>query len=179
MYLGRGVVTGVVAMSVVVVASNFLVQHPINDWLTYGAFTYPVAFLITDLCNRALGPAQARRVVYAGFAIAVVLSIYFATPRIAIASGTAFMIAQLVDISIFNRLRGGVWWRAPLVSSTVASAVDTVLFFGIAFAATEVPWVTLGIGDYAAKLFVAAMMLIPFRLMLGLTRPGVASTAQH
>ena len=176
---GRGVIVGVLAMAVIVVASNFLVQYPINDWLTYGAFTYPIAFLITDLCNRALGPGRARRVVYVGFAIAVVLSIYAATPRIAIASGSAFMVAQLVDISIFNRLRAGPWWRAPLVSSTVASAIDTALFFGIAFASTDVPWLTLGIGDYAAKLFVAAMMLIPFRLLLGLTAPAVGAAEQR
>ena len=177
--LSKGTIAGVAAMAVIVVASNFLVQYPINDWLTYGAFTYPIAFLVTDLTNRALGAESARRVVYVGFAIAVVLSIYFATPRIAIASGIAFMVAQLIDIGIFNRLRNGVWWRAPLVSSTIASAVDTLLFFGIAFIGTGVPWITLGIGDYAAKLCVAAAMLIPFRLLLGMTRPSVEATAQN
>ncbi len=172
----RGVVIGVVAMAIVVVASNFLVQYPINDWLTYGAFTYPIAFLITDLTNRALGPTRARRVVFVGFAIAVGLSFYFATWRIAVASGSAFVVAQLLDIHIYHRLRALEWWRAPLISSTVASAVDTALFFVIAFAATEVPWVTLAIGDYAVKILVAGAMLIPFRLLLGATKPSEVAT---
>ena len=172
--LSRGMITGVVAMAIVVVASNILVQYPINDWLTYGAFSYPVAFLVTDLTNRAFGSAKARRVVYVGFALAVVLSVYFAGWRIAIASGSAFMIAQLVDIGIFNRLRSLAWWRAPLISSTIASAVDTALFFSIAFVGTGLPWVTLALGDYGVKILVAGIMLIPFRLLLGLTRPAPA-----
>ncbi len=166
-----GVTLGVAAMAVIVAASNFLVQFPINDWLTYGAFTYPVSFLVTDLTNRALGPGRARRVVYAGFAIAVVLSAFLATPRIAIASGSAFLIAQLTDIFIFNRLRNAAWWRAPLVSSSIASAVDTALFFSLAFAGTGLPWSTWAIGDYAVKLAVAGAMLVPFRLLLAATRP--------
>ena len=141
----RGVVLGVVAMTVIVVSSNVLVQYPINDWLTWGAFTYPVAFLVTDLTNRALGPARARQVVYAGFALAVVLSIYFATYRIALASGTAFLIAQLIDVRLFDRLReAGGWWTAPLISSTVASVIDTVLFFSIAFAKRSMPSSRIG-----------------------------------
>ena len=168
----RGIVVGVFAMTVIVVASNVLVQYPINDWLTWGAFTYPVAFLITDLTNRALGPARARQVVYAGFALAVILSIVFATPRIALASGTAFLVAQLLDVRIFDRLReAGGWWTAPLVSSTVASVVDTVLFFSIAFAGSGLPWVTWAVGDFGAKMCVALAMLIPFRALMQLTRP--------
>ena len=168
----RGVVLGVVAMTVIVVSSNVLVQYPINDWLTWGAFTYPVAFLVTDLTNRALGPARARQVVYAGFALAVVLSIYFATYRIALASGTAFLIAQLIDVRLFDRLReAGGWWTAPLISSTVASVIDTVLFFSIAFSGSGLPWITLAVGDFAAKMCVALAMLIPFRTLMQLTRP--------
>ena len=168
----RGMIFGVAAMTVVVAASNYLVQFPVNDWITWGAFTYPVAFLVTDLTNRAFGPARARQVVYAGFVLAVVLSIALATPRIALASGTAFLVAQLLDVRIFDRLqRRGGWWTAPLVSSSVGSAVDTILFFSIAFAGTTVPWVTLGIGDYAVKLALALSMLIPFRVLMQLTRP--------
>ena len=165
--MSRGVVCGILAMAVIVVASNILVQFQINDWLTWGAFTYPCAFLITDLTNRALGPSRARQVVYAGFALAVVLSVVLATPRIAIASGSAFLVAQLIDVSVFHRLRqAGAWWLPPLISSTIASAVDTALFFGIAFAGTDVPWVTLGVGDFAVKLAVALTLLIPFRVLM-------------
>ena len=168
----RGVVLGVIAMTAIVAASNVLVQYPINDWLTWGAFTYPVAFLVTDLTNRALGPAKARQVVFAGFAAAVLLSILLATPRIAIASGTAFLAAQLLDIGIFNRLRrAGAWWSAPLISSSVASALDTALFFSIAFVGTGVPWVTLSLGDYAVKLALALAMLVPFRALMHFARP--------
>ena len=168
----RGFWIGTLAMAVLVTVSNVLVQYPINDWLTWAAFTYPVCFLVTDLTNRALGPSAARFVVYVGFAFAVLLSVYFATPRIALASGTAFLVAQLLDVSIFNRLRGSAWWRAPLVSSLVASAVDTALFFSIAFAGTDVPWITLGLGDFAAKLAMALAMLIPFRALMAMTRPA-------
>jgi uncharacterized PurR-regulated membrane protein YhhQ (DUF165 family) len=168
----RGVVLGVIAMTAIVAASNVLVQYPINDWLTWGAFTYPVAFLVTDLTNRALGPGKARQVVYAGFAAALVLSILLATPRIAIASGTAFLAAQLLDIGIFDRLRrAGAWWSAPLVSSSVASALDTALFFSIAFVGTGVPWITLGLGDYGVKLALALAMLVPFRVLMHFARP--------
>src|SRR3546814_11421603 len=136
----RGVAAGIAAMVGVVALSNYAVQFAINDWLTWGAFTYPAAFLVTDLTNRTLGPTAARRVIYAGFALAVVLSIWLATPRIAIASGTAFLVAQLLDVAIFNRLRAGAWWRAPLVSSAIGSVVDTALFFSIAFAGSGLPW---------------------------------------
>ena len=167
----RGFWNGALAMVVLIVASNVLVQYQINDWLTWAAFTYPVCFLVTDLTNRALGAAAARRVVYVGFAVGVVLSIYFATPRIAVASGSAFLVAQLLDVVIFDRLRRGSWWRAPLISSSIASAVDTALFFAIAFAGTAVPWVTLGLGDYAVKLAMALAMLLPFRALMTLTPP--------
>jgi len=162
---------GVVAMTVIVTASNFLVQYPINDWLTWGALTYPVAFLVTDLTNRKLGARAARRVVYVGFALAVILSTILATPRIAMASGSAFLVAQLLDIFVFNRLRRARWWQAPLVSSTLGSIVDTALFFSLAFAGTSIPWVTLAFGDLGVKLVMALLMLIPFRMLLSVTAP--------
>ena len=174
--VSTGLVLAVVAMAVVVVASNYLVQFPVNDWITYGAFTYPIAFLVTDLTNRVFGVAKARWVVLVGFALAVILSIYFATPRIAVASGTAFLLAQLTDVFLFDKLRRATWWRAPLISSSIASALDTVLFFALAFAGTGLPWVTWAIGDYAVKIVVALVMLIPFRLLMPATRPVVSTT---
>ncbi|HEY9538243.1 MAG TPA: queuosine precursor transporter [Kiloniellaceae bacterium] len=172
----RGIAAGIAAMVVVVALSNYAVQFAINDWLTWGAFTYPAAFLVTDLTNRTLGPTAARRVIYAGFALAVVLSIWLATPRIAIASGTAFLVAQLLDVAIFNRLRAGAWWRAPLVSSAIGSVVDTALFFSIAFAGSGLPWVTWALGDYGVKMAMAAVMLLPFRLLMPALRPQVAKS---
>jgi queuosine precursor transporter len=166
-----GILIAVAAMVFVVALANYAVQFPLNDWLTWGAFTYPVAFLITDLSNRAFGPARARRVVYAGFVLAVALSIWLATPRIAVASGVAFLAAQLWDVAIFNRLRHQDWWRAPLASSVLASALDTALFFSVAFAGTGLPWTTWAIGDYAVKLGVAAVMLIPFGALRLWIRP--------
>ena len=170
----RGVLLGVIAMTVIVAASNVLVQYPINDWLTWGALTYPIAFLVTDLTNRTIGPAAARRVIFVGFALAVVLSLWLATPRIALASGTAFLVAQLLDVVLFNKLRHQTWWRAPLVSSSIASAVDTALFFSLAFAGTAVPWVTLGIGDFGVKLALALLMLIPFRAFIAFAKTSPA-----
>lgn len=164
-------ILGILAMAVIVTASNILVQHEINAWLTWGAFTYPVAFLVTDLTNRRLGPVAARRVVYVGFALALGLSWTFATPRIAIASGSAFLVAQLFDVFVFDRLRRAAWWRAPLISSVLGSAVDTALFFSIAFAGTVVPWVTLGFGDFAVKLALALAMLLPFRALMPVLMP--------
>ncbi len=157
------------AMAGLVALSNVLVQYPINDWLTWGAFTYPVCFLVTDLTNRMHGAATARRVVYVGFAAAVVLSIVLATPRIAVASGLAFLVAQLLDVTVFDRMRQRTWWQAPLVSSMLGSAVDTALFFSIAFYGTDVPWVTLGIGDFLWKVAFALTLLIPFRLLMPMT----------
>ena len=165
-------------MGVVVLASNYLVQFPIKyyglqDILTYGAFSYPVAFLITDLANRSYGKIVARKIVYVGFIIGIVFTLFFSTNytdlisvRIAIGSGTAFMIAQLLDVQIFDKLRKKKWFVAPLTSSLIGSTVDTFLFFSIAFYATGIPWVTLSLGDLAVKIFVALLMLIPFRLLL-------------
>lgn len=155
----------VAAMVVIVASANYLVQFPVNDWLTWGALTYPVSYFVTDLTNRWYGPERARRVVYAGFVLAVILSAWLASPRIALASGTAFLISQLMDVAVFNRLRGGRWWRAPLISSALGSLVDTALFFALAFYATDVPWVTLATGDYLVKVAIALLMLGPYRMI--------------
>lgn len=176
--LWHGVVVGAIAMTVVVVASNIAVQYPINDWLTWGAFTYPVAFLVTDLSNRSLGPARARKVVYIGFAVAVVLSVVFAGWRIALASGSAFLVAQLLDILIFDRLRRGAWWRAPVVSSGVASVVDTAIFFSLAFAGTGLPWITWAFGDFGAKVAMALVLLAPYRLLMNWVLPAPLKDAR-
>ena len=190
----KAIIAGILAMAATVVASNILVEYPLPgvlaDWLTFGAFTYPVAFLVTDLTNRARGAGAARFVVLSGFAIAVVLSLMFADTRIAIASGTAFLTAQFLDIAIFNRLRTGAWWKAPVVSSLIGSAIDTVIFFSLAFAAPfavldtmfgredgslafpapllgvgpEVElWTSLGLGDFLVKLLLAALLLVPYK----------------
>jgi hypothetical protein len=153
-------------MVAIVTASNWLVQFPINDWLTWGAFSYPFAFLVTDLTNRRFGPAAARRVIYVGFAVGVVLSAMLATPRIAAASGTAFLAAQLLDVTVFNWLRRQSWWRAPLASSTLGSIVDTGTFFGIAFIGTGLPWFTWALGDLAVKLGFALFCLAPYRALM-------------
>ena len=193
----------VAAMVAVVAASNILVQYPfavqlgpvnLGDILTWGAWTYPVAFLVTDITNRVFGPAKARLAVVAGFAVAVVLSIWLATPRIALASGTAFLAAQFLDISIFHRLRNGAWWQAPMFSSLVSSALDTLIFFSLAMAPVfggldllfgmedsslpfptpllgvgfEVPlWVSLALGDFLVKLLLAVLLLAPYRSLRG------------
>jgi uncharacterized integral membrane protein (TIGR00697 family) len=160
-------------------ASNYLVQFPIKYYgleeiLTYGAFSYPIAFLITDLANRSFGKIVARKIVYIGFAIGISFTILFSTNftdlisiRIAIGSGTAFLVAQLLDVQIFDQLRKKEWFVAPLTSSLIGSTIDTFLFFSISFYATGIPWVTLSLGDLAVKIFVALVMLIPFRLLLG------------
>ncbi len=170
-----GLMAAVAAMVVVVTASNVLVQYPINDWLTYGAFVYPVSFLVSDLCNRRLGVAAARRVVLSGFVVALVFSAVLATPRIAAASLTAYLVAQFLDVHLFNALRRLSWWRPPLISSTIASTVDTLIFFGVAFAGTGLPWVTWAAGDYGVKLLMALLMLLPFRFLM--RRDAVAVTA--
>ena len=157
----------VAAMVAVVAGANVAVQYPINDWLTWGAFTYPIAFLVTDLTNRRLGPGRARKVVYVGFALAVVLSTLVATPRIALASGSAFVTAQLLDIFVFDRLRRLPWWQAPLLSSGIASVWDTAVFFGLAFAGSGLPWITWAIGDLGAKAAMALLLLLPFRALMG------------
>lgn len=213
--LGRptwpALVLAVVAMTAVIAASNVLVLYPVEamvgelslaDLLTWGAFTYPVAFLVTDLTNRSHGPAVARRVVYAGFATAVILSIYLATPRIAIASGAAFLIGQLLDIGLFNRLRAMSWWRAPFIGSALGSACDTLLFFTLAFApvfagalgeadgfATEATaflgvagfetgrWISWAVADFSVKFLAAVFLLAPYRIAMELVRPMPAATA--
>ena len=165
-------------MGLVVVFSNYLVQFPIqyfglNEILTYGAFSYPVTFLITDLANRAYGKIVARKVVYVGFTIGVFLTLFVSTNfsdtisiRIAVGSGVAFFIAQNLDVQIFHSLRKKIWYAAPLTSSIIGSITDTFLFFSIAFYATGIPWVTLAFGDLAVKLLIALVMLIPFRLLI-------------
>lgn len=199
MQIAKSTYLFVLAMCAVVAASNYLVQFPVDvmlgsidlkEILTWGAFTYPIAFLITDLTNRKIGVANARLVVVAGFVLAVILSIWLATPRIAIASGTAFLVAQLLDVSIFDRLRAASWWKAPLVSSILGSALDTLLFFGIAFAPAfglldfggedgslgflvpflgfggEVAlWVSLAVGDFILKILIGMAMLVPYKFV--------------
>ena len=166
-------------MGVVILSSNYLVQFPIKYYdleeiLTYGAFSYPIAFLITDLANRSYGKIVARKIVYIGFFIGISFTLFFSTNfsdlisvRIAIGSGTAFIIAQLLDVQIFDKLRRKKWFVAPLTSSFIGSTVDTFLFFSISFYGTGIPWITLSLGDLAVKILVALLMLIPFRLLLG------------
>jgi hypothetical protein len=156
----------VAAMIVIVASANYLVQFPVNDWLTWGALTYPVSYFVTDLTNRLRGPREARRVVWIGFGLAVIVSAFLASPRIALASGTAFLASQMLDIVVFDRLRRRAWWQPPLFSSAIGSAVDTALFFALAFYATDMPWITLAMGDYAVKLAIAVAMLGPWWLAL-------------
>lgn len=207
------VTVAVAAMVAVVAASNFLVQFPVavavggvnlGDTLTWGAFTYPVAFLVTDLTNRHFGPATARRVVLAGFVVAAGLSVWLATPRIAVASATAFLLAQFLDVSIFDRLRASDWWRAPLISSVIGSVLDTLVFFSLAFAPAfagidvffgmadgslgfavpflsvggETPlWISLAAGDFLVKLLVAGALLVPYGALRRLISDGVLNPA--
>ena len=177
------------AMTFVVVASNILVQYPfeplgLGDYLTWGAFTYPVAFLVTDLTNRRYGAGTARRLVAVGFVIAVALSIWLATPRIALASGTAFLVGQLLDIAVFNRFRRQSWWRAPLIGSVFGSVIDTALFFSLAFAGDvemsgpvdfmglSLPlWQSLAICDFLVKMLLALLALVPYGALLRAIRP--------
>ena len=170
-------------MGAVVLSSNYLVQFPINYYglneiLTYGAFSYPIAFLITDLANRSYGKLVARKIVYFGFFLGIGFTILFSTDftdyisiRIAIGSGTAFLVAQLLDVKIFDKLRKKKWFIAPLTSSLIGSTVDTFLFFSISFYATGVPWITLSLGDLTVKILVALIMLVPFRLLLKTFKP--------
>ena len=172
-----------VLMGIVVLSSNFLVQFPIKyfglqEILTYGAFSYPIAFLITDLANRTYGKFAARKIVYFGFGIGIGFTLFFSTNfsdlisiRIAIGSGTAFIVAQLLDVQVFDKLRNKKWFIAPLTSSLIGSTIDTFLFFSISFYATGIPWITLSFGDLAVKIFVALVMLIPFRFLLGTLKP--------
>jgi uncharacterized PurR-regulated membrane protein YhhQ (DUF165 family) len=166
MALPRGVLAAAAAMIGLIVASNILVQYPLNDWLTWGALLFPVCFLVTDLTNRGHGASATRKMVLIAFPVAIVMSMTLATPRIGLASGTAFLVGQMLDVAVFDRLRRMTWWQAPLISSVLASAVDTALFFSLAFYATPVPWVTLGIGDFFVKVAMALAMLIPFRALM-------------
>lgn len=205
----KQVLPGIAAMAAVVVASNILVQFLFGQWLTWGAFTYPIAFLVTDVMNRVYGPDKARRVVVAGFAVGVACSLIgtqiegafgpLVTWRIAIGSGIAFLTAQLIDITVFNRLREGAWWRAPLASSVIGSSVDTALFFTIAFSASlaflepandvswageilpllglgpaSPLWVSLAVADWGVKLAIALIALVPFRWIVGILMARVA-----
>lgn len=195
-------------MTAVVVASNILVQYPLSgelagiqlgDLLTYGAFTYPVAFLVTDLTNRQFGPRTARKVVFIGFVVGVALSFVTSSPRIAVASGSAYLVGQLLDISVFNRLRQLAWWKAPLIGSILGSITDTVIFFSLAFApifgligpnddfaiewspvlgvlAAEAPrWISWAIGDFSVKMLVGVVMLLPYGALMSVLRPMPAS----
>jgi uncharacterized PurR-regulated membrane protein YhhQ (DUF165 family) len=195
----RDFIIALTAMTLVVLSSNILVQYPfqhlgLSDYLTWGAFSYPFSFLVTDLSNRRFGTQGARRVVYAGFVLAVVLSVILATPRIAIASGSAFLVAQLLDISIFARLRDKAWWMPPFVSSVISSGLDTAIFFSVAFycgalpglgltisdvlaqagiadQCIALPWVNLAMADYLVKLALAAISIAPYGVILTLMRP--------
>ena len=165
-------------MALIVVLSNYLVQFPVHymgfqNLLTYGAFTYPIAFLITDLANRRYGKIIAKKIVYIGFILGLALTLYFSTDfsnlvskRIALGSGIAFLIAQLIDVQVFDKLRKKIWFIAPLVSSLIGSSIDTFLFFSISFYGTGINWISLSFGDLSVKIFVALIMLIPFRLLL-------------
>ena len=180
-----------ILMGIVVLASNYLVQFPVqyfglNEILTYGAFSYPITFFITDLANRAYGKIVARKVVYFGFIIGILLTLFVSTNftdiisiRIAIGSGTAFFIAQNLDVQIFDKLRKRSWFVAPLISSTLGSITDTFLFFSIAFYATGIPWITLAFGDLVVKLIIAIAMLIPFRLLLNKIKDFSANSASN
>lgn len=200
---------GIIAMATIVVASNILVQFLLGDWLTWGAFTYPLAFLVTDLTNRLQGPAAARRVVLVGFAVGVVCSLIgsqimgefgpLVSFRVAVGSGLAFLAAQLTDVAIFNRLRAGSWWKAPLVSTLISASMDTAIFFTLAFSAaftflepandvtwagemlpllgagpTAPLWVSLAVADWLVKLLLAIVALIPFRLIVSKLTARVA-----
>ena len=171
-----------ISMAGLVAISNFLVQFPVNYFgmesvLTYAAFTYPITFLITDLANRKYGKIQARKIVYIGFLLGLLLTLFFSTNfqdlisiRIAIGSGTAFLTAQLLDVQVFDKLRKSAWFVAPLASSLLGSLVDTILFFFISFYDTGLPWFSLAIGDFSVKVFISLIMLIPFRLLLNKIR---------
>lgn len=199
----KALIIPVLAMCAAVAASNILVQYPVHhfglqDILTYGAFTYPFAFLVNDLTNRRFGPLAARRVVYAGFALGFIMSIWLASPRLAVASGSAFLFAQLLDISVFSRLRRLRWWKAPLAAAVCGSILDTVLFFSLAFAApfsvldtafgladssltdqvqwfgANMPlWLSLALGDFGVKVIMAVVMLGPYGAILALFAPSI------
>ena len=161
-------IIALVIMCSLVAASNYFVQPQfhINEWLTIGALTYPITFLVTDLLNRRFGPQAARRIVYWGFAAALIVSIFLSTPRIAIASASAFLVAHVLDIYVFNRLRQRSWWLAPMVAGVLASIIDTYVFFATSFIGTPVPWVTLALGDSIIKVGLSLLLLAPFRALM-------------
>ncbi|MEK9680898.1 MAG: queuosine precursor transporter [Pelagibacteraceae bacterium] len=178
--INKKLIPYITAMMLIVLASNYLVQFPVKylnlqNILTWGAFSYPIAFLVTDLANRVHGIQFTKRVIYIGFIFGVLVSLLFSLSdfnlisiRIVIGSGTAFLVAQLLDANIFNRLRNNkFWFIPPFLSSIISSAIDTILFFSIAFYGTSIPWVTLALGDFIVKIFIAMLMLVPFRLILG------------
>jgi len=154
------------AMGAIVLLSNILVQFTINDWLTWGAFSYPVAYLVTDVCNRILGPSAARRIVLVGFVVGLASSTVLASLQITLASGSAFLVSQLLDVSVFNRLRQRSWWQAPFIGSCLASVIDTAIFFKIAFADSELNWLSLAAGDLSVKLIMAALLLPAYRAVI-------------
>ena len=162
-------------MSAIVLVSNVLVQFPINPWLTWGAFSYPVAYFVTDVCNRTSGPALARRVAWVGFSVGLILSVLFAPARIAFASGAAFIISQLLDVAVFNRLRRASWWKAPLFGSAAASIVDTSIFFCVAFVGSTIAWLPLAAGDLGVKLFMALALLPPYRVLVNRLAPSTSA----
>ena len=180
-----------ISMGAVVVASNYLVQFPIKHFglseiLTYGAFSYPITFLITDLANRAYGKFVARKVVFIGFIIGILLTLLVSTNfkdiisiRIAIGSGVAFFVAQNLDVQIFDKLRNKIWYIAPLISSLLGSITDTFLFFSISFYSTGISWVTLALGDLAVKLLISIIMLIPFRILINKIKDYSTNTASQ
>ncbi|MSO69155.1 MAG: VUT family protein [Alphaproteobacteria bacterium] len=178
----RALLLPALAMIVVIAVSNVAVQYPINDWLTWGAFTYPLTFFVSDLTNRSQGPARARLVAYIGFPFGIGLSILVSVlwglepwlaVRIALASGFAFLCGQVLDITVFNWLRRQAWWRAPLISPVIASAVDTAIFFTAAFAFTGLPWLSWAYGDFGIKVGMAIVLLAPFRLLMPVVAPGL------
>lgn len=167
----RAFALAVFAMCAAVLAANILVQFPftpfgLQDVLTYGAFTYPFTFLVNDLTNRRLGIARTRQVIYAGFALALALSALLATPRIALASGTAFIVAQLLDATVFNALRRKAWWLPPALSGGLSSAIDTMVFFTLAFSGTDLPWTNWAVADYLVKVAMVALFLAPYRYLI-------------
>ncbi|KXF79267.1 hypothetical protein ATN84_05995 [Paramesorhizobium deserti] len=205
----RPLLPAILSMCAIVAASNVLVQYPFNHFglheiLTWGALTYPVAFFVNDLTNRRFGPAAARKVVYAGFVLGVIMSIWLATPRIAIASGSAFLLAQLIDITVFDRLRRQEWWKAPFAGTMFGSVLDTALFFSVAFAAqfawidamtgmpdaslafpvaffgTQIPlWMSLALGDFLVKTAMGILMLAPYGMVLAIFHPAIYSASRN
>lgn len=170
----RHLISPALAMAGIVLLSNVLVQYPLNDWLTWGAFSYPVAYFITDVCNRIFGAAQARRIALIGFVIGLTCSALMAPLRIALASGTAFLVSQLLDVAVFNKLRQASWWKAPFLGSCVASIVDTAIFFSLAFAGTAMSWLHLATGDLGVKLFMAVALLPAYRILISQLLKGSA-----